>query len=120
MQNKNENENRDQNDASNEISPHTVIECITALCSSSGSAEDAQLVALEALLPTHNPAIVNIAPDLWIKIVKRLGLEPHLFVEQQLSNLKKLLIEEFTATPVSIFTIYEFSHFRVSGRIYQT
>lgn len=81
-----------------------MIECINALCSSNSSNEEAHLVALEALLPAHHPKIVLVAPDLWIKILRRFKLDPKQFVAQHASTLRKILITDYNGVSlVSIF-----------------
>lgn len=90
----------EQNDS--ETYAHALVECVTAICSAKGlQSEDAQLVALAALLPAHHPAIVAISSDLWIKIVKHLSLEPLKFVAEQESSLKTLLVDRERISPVS-------------------
>lgn len=84
------------------ISPHALIECIISLCSSSGlTVEDAHLLAIEALLPTHHPSVVALAPNLWVNIVKHLNCKPKDLLAQRASHFRSSLIEGYNNTFVS-------------------
>lgn len=81
--------------------PHAVIEFITSVCSPTTlSREDAQSVAIAALLPAHYPLVVNLAPELWVKISKHLDCKPKHLVAQRASHLIKLLVEEYKSSQV--------------------
>lgn len=85
-----------------DASAHALVECVTAICSAKGlHGEDAQAVALAALLPAHCPAIVATSSDLWVKVVKRFGLDPHHFVGEQQATLKAILVDSERISPVS-------------------
>ncbi|XP_031350613.1 eIF-2-alpha kinase activator GCN1-like [Photinus pyralis] len=83
----------------NAISPHVLIDCIQVLCSGSGTVEEATTIALEALLPCHIQAIFSVLPNLWITIMKRSKLNPKEFISQKLNPLKKMLVDDYVATP---------------------
>lgn len=107
-------EDQKENDNNSCISPHALIECITSLCSSSGlTTEDAHLLAIEALLPTHHPSIVALAPNLWVKIVKHLNCKPKDLVARRAGHFRSSLIEGYKNTLVSIFFI-------ILGTFYKT
>lgn len=91
------------NDGDNAIAttPHAVVEFITSVCSTTTwSSEDAQSVAIAALLPAHYPLVVNLAPELWVKIAKHLNCNPKHLVAQRASHLTKLLVEEYKSSQV--------------------
>lgn len=86
----------EQDSNGRELSPHTVTQCITALCSATGiSPEDTQLLCLEALFVAHHPLVMIAAPNLWMKIVKHHNLIPKDFVMQQRDFFKKQLIHDY-------------------------
>lgn len=64
--------------------------------------EDAQLLLIDALQPCNYPSIKAVAPNLWLKISKKLGLKPRDLVIQQASKLKQIYIEDFQNTLVNI------------------
>lgn len=86
---------------------HTLVSCISLLCTGSGILpEDAQLLAIEALLPAHHPAILEIIPNLWVKIVKHLKLVPEDFCTQYTNKLKNILIDHYKVTAVKNYNLY--------------
>lgn len=100
--NSNNGDQKDQNDNNSEISPHAIVECITSLCSAPGLGnEHCQLLAMDALLPSHHPAVVAVAPDLWIKVIKHLNIKPKDLVAQQAQFFRKILVQEYHTSPVS-------------------
>ncbi|KAJ8966633.1 hypothetical protein NQ314_003400 [Rhamnusium bicolor] len=95
-------EKDDKDNDNNYISPHALIECITSLCSSSGlTPEDVHLLAIEALLPTHHPSVVGLAPDLWVKIVKHFNCKPKDLVAQRASHFRQTLVDEYKDSPTN-------------------
>lgn len=90
----------DQQDLS--ISPHSLIECITTLCSAPNILpDDARTLAYEALLPSHHPSIAKISPTLWLKIIKHLKLRPKEFIGQYTNQLRKSLLDSTTQSEVT-------------------
>nr|CAD7433309.1 unnamed protein product [Timema monikensis] len=88
-----------ESDSGGEMSAKVLVSCITVLCSGANLvAEDRQMLALDSLICSHHPAIVAIAPDLWLKLLKYLKLEPEVFIKQFEENIKKMLIDEYTPT----------------------
>lgn len=82
-----------------ELSPHIVMECITTLCSASNlSVDDAQMLALAALLPAHHPSVVQIAPELWSKVVKFMKLDPSEFTIKNYKQLQTILHDNYTVS----------------------
>lgn len=114
-------DNSKETNETTEITGHTLIECITLLCSSSDlPVEDAQMLALDALLPSHHPAIIQINPHLWIKIVKHMKLKPKEFCIQYKNKVKSLLIDHYKVTLVilscnlfSLLSLSNLIHFSV-------
>lgn len=97
------------NNGTSEISAHALVECVMAICSGKElHSEDAQAVALAALLPAHHPAIVAISSDLWVKVVKRFGLDPHNFVSEQQATLKAILVDSERISPVSFSVFFSY------------
>nr|CAD7442358.1 unnamed protein product [Timema bartmani] len=89
-----------EGDSGGEMSAKVLVSCITVLCSGANLVvEDRQMLALDSLVCSHHPAIVAIAPDLWLKLLKYLKLEPEEFIKQFEENIKKILIDEYTPTP---------------------
>lgn len=85
-----------------DLSAHSVVQCITALCSGTGiSSEETNLLLLEALFPAHHPLVVTAAPELWTKVVKYHKISPTAFVIQQRAYFKKELIEGYKVNAVS-------------------
>ena len=79
-----------------------MVEAITIFCSETGlSNEDAEAVALASILPAHHPAVVALAPGLWVKIVKHLGCRPRDLVARCAGKLREELIERYQASKVS-------------------
>lgn len=89
-----------------DLSAHTVVQCITTLCSGTGiSSEETNLLLLEALFPAHHPLVVTAAPELWTKVVKYHKISPSAFVIQQRAYVKKELIEGYKVNAV-IFVFF--------------
>ncbi|KAG5899951.1 hypothetical protein JTB14_002498 [Gonioctena quinquepunctata] len=87
------------NENSYYLSSHSLIECITALCSAKGlTSEDVHLLAIDALLAMHHPSVFSLAPNLWIKIVKHFQCKPKDLVAQNATQLRKILVEEYENT----------------------
>lgn len=86
------------------MSAHAVTQCITTLCSAKGiSAEETNLLLLEALFPSHHSLVVTVAPKLWVKIIKHHNIIPSNFVKQQKAFFKKKLIDGYTVDAVIVF-----------------
>lgn len=86
-----------------EINPHAVVECIKILCSAAViNVEDIQEICLDAVLVAHHPFVLSVAKDLWIKIVKHLKLKPKDLIVQRREQFRKVLIEDYKLSPVSI------------------
>ncbi|CAH1119168.1 unnamed protein product [Phaedon cochleariae] len=84
------------------LTGHSIIECITTLCSLKGiSTEDVQLLALDALLPTHHFSVAGLAPDLWVKIVRHFECKPRDLIAQRASHFRQVLVEKYTNTPTN-------------------
>ncbi|CAG9834134.1 unnamed protein product [Diabrotica balteata] len=96
----NEPKSEDNKESDNNfLSSHTVVECITTLCSLSGlTTEDVQLLAIDSLLPTHHPSVVNLMPNLWVKIIKHFNSKPKDLVARQSSQFKQLFVDEYKHT----------------------
>lgn len=85
-----------ENESSNSLTSHSVVECITTLFSLSCTCvEDIQLLAIDSLLATHHPAVVALTPNLWIKIIKHFKIKPKDLVAQKSLQFKQLLIEDY-------------------------
>ncbi|XP_021942062.1 eIF-2-alpha kinase activator GCN1, partial [Zootermopsis nevadensis] len=83
-----------------EITAKVAVNCIITFCSGSNLVpEDAQLLALDSLISCHHPAIVAASPNLWLKLLKYLKLDPYEFIRLSEENIKKIFIEEYSASP---------------------
>lgn len=101
---KSETEDSNQNERNSFIISHSLVECVTALCSSSGlTTEDFQLLAIDTFLPVHHPLIAKLSPDLWIKIVKHFNSKPKDLITQWSDNFKKIVIDDYKNSLVSSF-----------------
>lgn len=91
-----------ENDSHLVLSPHSIVECLTSICSSKGmTPEDVHFLAMDSLLPSHHPSVVNMAPDLWVKIVKHLECKPKDLIVQRASHFRKVLVDEYKNTPTN-------------------
>ncbi|XP_074026538.1 lethal (3) 80Fj [Leptinotarsa decemlineata] len=103
---KSEHENKKENDSNYYISSHSLVECIKTLCSSPGlTPEDVHLLAIDSLIPAHHPSIVTSSPDLWIKIVKRLGCKPKDLIAQQASHFRNILVDNYNSEPMNEYSL---------------
>ncbi|XP_057670075.1 eIF-2-alpha kinase activator GCN1 [Diorhabda carinulata] len=94
-----ESDNNKENENHHCITSHSVIECITTLCSLSGLTDDeVQLLAVDSLLATHHPSVYNVIPNLWIKIIKHFKGKPKDLITQKASEFTKNLIKEYINT----------------------
>ncbi|XP_063238170.1 stalled ribosome sensor GCN1 isoform X2 [Bacillus rossius redtenbacheri] len=76
-----------------------LVGCITTICSGVNLApEDAQTLAQDSLVCCHDPSIVSVSPDLWLRLLKHLKLDPRTFIESNKDKLTKLLVEEYAPT----------------------
>lgn len=105
-------EENKENDNTVYMSSHSLVECVTALCSSTGlTPENVQLIAIDSLLPIHHPLITKLDPDLWIKVVRHFGCKPQALVAQRAEYFRKVLVDEFRNTPVSILKFAHVNYF---------
>ncbi|KAF5292015.1 hypothetical protein FQA39_LY14132 [Lamprigera yunnana] len=88
----------DCTDQIDSIPPHVLIECIQVLCSGTANIEEAEAVALDALLPSHFPTVTAVMPNLWIKLVKHMKIDPKEYINQQAPSLKQKLIDDYNPT----------------------
>lgn len=94
-----------QNENNSFTISHSLIECVTTLCSSAGlTPEDFFLLAIDSFLPIHHPLIVKLSPTLWIKIVKHFNYKPKELITQWNDHFTRTVIEDYRNTPVSIVT----------------
>ncbi|XP_046688091.1 eIF-2-alpha kinase activator GCN1-like [Homalodisca vitripennis] len=85
---------------SGEVSSKILSDIVVTLCSGSNlTVEDRQLLALDALLPSHHPAVLSAAPDLWVKLVKYFKLDIYHFIEDFSQQFIKIAIDDFKVTP---------------------
>lgn len=95
-------EKENQNDSIPFTLSHSLIECITTLCSSTGlTMEDFHLLAIDSFLPSHHPLISKMSPDLWIKTVKHFSCKPKDLIIQWSDSFKKIVIDNYRNTEVS-------------------
>ncbi|GJQ71586.1 hypothetical protein Trydic_g11289 [Trypoxylus dichotomus] len=81
--------------------PTVFITVLITICSQiPPNSEDAQLVAIDALLPTHHPRLINDIPRIWEKIVKHLQLDPKHIIAQHIVHFRKMFIEEYVNDPI--------------------
>lgn len=93
---------KEATEGSTELSPHSLVECITSLCSSPGlTNEEIHLIALDAFLPAHHPSVISGAPDLWVKVIKHLNVKPKNLIAQQADFFRRVLVQEYSTSPVS-------------------
>ncbi|KAG8223949.1 hypothetical protein J437_LFUL003757 [Ladona fulva] len=79
-----------------EIPPKLLVECIVTLCSGSNiTPDDAQLLAFDSMICCHHPAIVAASPNLWLKILKQMKVNPIDFVKANKENIIKLLLDDY-------------------------
>ncbi|KAK7871251.1 hypothetical protein R5R35_007540 [Gryllus longicercus] len=80
-----------------ELSPQVLMQCVRTLCSGrSLSLEDAQSLALEALVCCHHPLLLQAHPHLWLKLLKRFKLDPAEFIRKNERNITKTLLDDYT------------------------
>ncbi|CAH1977085.1 unnamed protein product [Acanthoscelides obtectus] len=92
-------ENKENDGGSGQPSTRSVVECIRTLCSSTGlTPEDVQLLAMDALLPCHHPAVIALEPTMWIKIVRHLGCKPKELVAKRATQFRQMLVENYKYT----------------------
>lgn len=65
------------------------------------SPKDSQLLAIEVLLSTHHPLVLNTNYGLWLKVVKHLKLQPKQLIGLYGQTIKNSYIAEFRCTGVS-------------------
>lgn len=93
-----------QNDRNSFVLSHSLVECVTALCSSSGLiSEDFHLLAVDTFLPVHHPLIAQLSPDLWIKIVKHYNFKPKDLITQWSDYFMNYVIADYNNSPVSSY-----------------
>ncbi|KAJ1530782.1 hypothetical protein ONE63_005633 [Megalurothrips usitatus] len=84
-----------------ETTPQSIASCITSLCSANGLApDDAYFIAQDSLLPCSHPSIAAVAPNLWLKIVRRLNLEPATLLVRLSQNIRASLLDDYKPTPI--------------------
>ena len=69
------------------------ILCVTN--SATKHKEDAQNVALHALLCCHHPAVVSVKLDLWESILRRLELDPKSFILTITQNIQEKILDGY-------------------------
>ncbi|XP_037092852.1 eIF-2-alpha kinase activator GCN1-like [Pollicipes pollicipes] len=81
------------------LTSHLVAFCLGAVCEIKDLQQhEADMLALRLLQPAHHPAVVADRPDLWVRIVKWLGVGPVQFVERHQADLIRLFTEEYRPT----------------------
>lgn len=86
--------------------PHALAECIRTLCAATTIVpEDSQYLCMESLFVAHYPSVMSVSKELWVKIVKRLNLNPKDFVVRQKSYFVKTLIEEYKVSSVLVLFV---------------
>ncbi|KAE8739724.1 hypothetical protein FOCC_FOCC014768 [Frankliniella occidentalis] len=105
-------ENKENNDVSSgpgggpEVSAQSLVGCITTLCSANGLLpEDAYFVAQDSLIPCNHPAVAVVAPDLWLKIVRHLKLDPATLLARLSQNIRTSLVDNYKPTPIMESTL---------------
>ncbi|XP_071447058.1 stalled ribosome sensor GCN1 [Hetaerina americana] len=79
-----------------EIPPKLLVECIVTLCSGSNiTIEDAHLLALDSMICCHHPAIVSASPDLWLKILKHMKVNPKVFIQTNKEQVLKIALDNY-------------------------
>lgn len=108
-----DNENDNKDDTTNEINGRCLADGIIAICSATFTTVYPKLQMIgDALLPTHNPAIVKIVPHLWSKICKNTKTTTKEFFELYSTEITTMFIDNYkpTATYENAFaTIVNFA-----------
>uniref|UniRef100_A0A1B6CCQ0 TOG domain-containing protein n=1 Tax=Clastoptera arizonana TaxID=38151 RepID=A0A1B6CCQ0_9HEMI len=83
-----------------DIAANIIVNAISVICGTLNlMPEEKEAIVFEALLCCHHPAVVNVAPRLWVNIGIHMELFITSLIEQNKEKLTKLLIEEYKATP---------------------
>lgn len=93
-----------ENELGKSIASNIVSGCIENICSSIPSSfqEEAELVALDALVCCHHPSVYQTNKNLWVKITRSLNFDPKTLTIKHFVQLKKTFIDEYKNLKVSI------------------
>ncbi|XP_043189397.1 eIF-2-alpha kinase activator GCN1-like isoform X4 [Amphibalanus amphitrite] len=83
-----------------DLTSDLVAYCLASVCSDKAvQPAEAEMLALRLLQPAHHPALAADHPDLWCRIVTKMGLEPAEFIRHRQTNLVKLFTDDYQPTP---------------------
>uniref|UniRef100_A0A667ZV53 GCN1 activator of EIF2AK4 n=1 Tax=Myripristis murdjan TaxID=586833 RepID=A0A667ZV53_9TELE len=78
------------------IPPRVLLEALCVICSAAsqwGDLAEAENMAMEILIVTHHPSIVEVRPGLWPLLLSTMNIKAEEFIEKNLENILPRLLE---------------------------